>query len=137
TGRCPASATSRSASTPTRSDPTCNAPSRPLEQHGPDRAPLVPAPRMLIGDERPAVAGDRLIRATSPIDGRHLTDVADASAQQVRDAITAAESAFVGWRRTSGLERARLMHRLADVIERDADDLALLETTDNGKLLRE
>ncbi|HLU56058.1 MAG TPA: aldehyde dehydrogenase [Pseudonocardia sp.] len=105
----------------------------------PDRTavPVVPDPRMLIGDERPAVAGDRRIRVTSPIDGRHLTDVADASPQQVRDAITAAESAFAAWRRTSGLERARLMHRLADLIERDADDLALLETTDNGKLLRE
>jgi acyl-CoA reductase-like NAD-dependent aldehyde dehydrogenase len=99
--------------------------------------PSTPDVRMLVGSDRPAVEPGRTIGVTSPIDGRHLADVADASAAQVREAVTAAEHAFAGWRRTSGSERARLMHRLADTIDRDAEELAVLETADNGKLLRE
>jgi aldehyde dehydrogenase (NAD+) len=110
-----------------------------LEQPVADTAavPFIPDARMLIGDDRPAVEASRLIPVTSPIDGKHLTDIADASAEQVQNAITAAETAFVEWRRISGAERGRLMLRLADIIEREADQLAVLETTDNGKLLRE
>ncbi|HYH29994.1 MAG TPA: aldehyde dehydrogenase [Pseudonocardia sp.] len=93
--------------------------------------------RMLIGGTRPAVDPARSIPVTGPIDGRELGRIADATSDQVRDAVTAAADAFRTWRRTSGAERARLMHALADLIERDADDLARLETSDNGKLLRE
>lgn len=99
--------------------------------------PTAPDTRMLIGGTRPQLDPTRAIEVTSPIDGTHLATVADASAEQVRDAITAAEAAFATWRRVSGAERAQLMHRLADIIERDAESLAQLETTDNGKLLRE
>lgn len=93
--------------------------------------------RMLIGGARPAIDPKRSITVTSPIDGRKLAVVGDATADQVRDAVTAATEAFGKWRRTSGVERARLMHALADLIERYADDMALVETFDNGKLLRE
>ncbi|GAA4415633.1 aldehyde dehydrogenase [Georgenia halophila] len=93
--------------------------------------------RMLIGGGRPEVESARSLPVVSPIDGSELGRIADASADQVRDAVTAAEEASASWRRTSGGERSRLMHALADLIERDADDLARLETADNGKLLRE
>ena len=50
----------------------------------------------------------------------------------------AARAAFEGeWGALTGFERSRLMHRLADLIERDADRLAELESRDSGKLLRE
>ena len=62
---------------------------------------------------------------------------ADATAEQAAEAITAAEAAFAQWRTTSGAERARLMHRFADILDREADALARLESADNGKLLRE
>jgi aldehyde dehydrogenase (NAD+) len=93
--------------------------------------------RMLIGGTRPAVDPARSITVTSPVDGRELGHIADATAEQVRDAVTAAADAFRTWRRTSGAERARLLHALAELLERDAEDLARLETSDNGKLLRE
>ncbi|WP_261165516.1 aldehyde dehydrogenase [Microbacterium sp. Marseille-Q6965] len=93
--------------------------------------------RMLIGGRRPEIDPARTLNVTSPIDGAHLGTIADASAEQVRDAIGAAEAAFASWRRVPGVERARLMHRLADILERDAESLAQLETRDNGKLLRE
>ncbi|TQM01945.1 aldehyde dehydrogenase [Pseudonocardia kunmingensis] len=93
--------------------------------------------RMLIGGGRPAVDPATSMAVTSPVDGRELGRIADATADQVHDAVTAATDAFRAWRRTSGAERARLMHLLADLLERDAEELALLETSDNGKLLRE
>jgi acyl-CoA reductase-like NAD-dependent aldehyde dehydrogenase len=99
--------------------------------------PRMPDARMHVGGERPAIDPARVIAVTSPVDGRHLADVADASAEQVAAAITAADDAFATWRMVSGAERARLMHRFADLIDAHADELGALESTDNGKLIRE
>lgn len=64
--------------------------------------------------------------------------VPDAGPRDVDAAVQAAREALRGpWRAMSGFERARLLHRLADLIERDAAALAAAETRDNGKLLRE
>lgn len=97
----------------------------------------VPDTRLFIGGERLAAEPNRAIDVHSPLTGEQLAQIPDASPQQAAAAISAAETAFEGWRRTSGAERARLMHRLADILEREADALAELETADNGKLLRE
>lgn len=48
-----------------------------------------------------------------------------------------AKRAFKSWKRTSGKERAALMNRLADLIEENKDRMAKIETTDNGKILKE
>ncbi|MEN5073174.1 aldehyde dehydrogenase [Isoptericola cucumis] len=93
--------------------------------------------RMLIGGARVDHDPDHGLPVTSPVDGRELAVVADATPAQVHDAITAAADAFRSWRKVPGVERARLMHALATIIEREADELAALETSDNGKLLRE
>ncbi|MCA4135376.1 aldehyde dehydrogenase [Arthrobacter sp. M4] len=98
---------------------------------------LLPDTRMLIDGSRVPLDSERIIAVTSPIDGSHLAEIADASGAQIHDAITAAERAFSKWRQVSGNERAKLLNRLADLIDRDSHELALLETTDNGKLLRE
>ncbi|HXZ63423.1 MAG TPA: aldehyde dehydrogenase [Streptosporangiaceae bacterium] len=60
-----------------------------------------------------------------------------ASEADVSRAVAAARSAFPAWRQTSGYDRARLILRLADLMERDIDRLAELETRDNGKIVRE
>ncbi|MGO1769024.1 MAG: aldehyde dehydrogenase [Microbacterium sp.] len=93
--------------------------------------------RMLIGGERPPLDESRLIAVANPADGRELARVADASAAQIAEAIGAAERTFESWRKVSGAERARCMHRLADLLERDAETLGRLESADNGKLVRE
>ena len=94
--------------------------------------------RMLIGGARQAVDDSRSLKVTGPLTGDVIGAISDASAAQVHDAISAAQHAFdTVWRRTAGLERARLMHRLADRIEDQAEQLAELETRDTGKLLRE
>jgi acyl-CoA reductase-like NAD-dependent aldehyde dehydrogenase len=98
-------------------------------------APFYP---MVIGGQRREINVERTIDVFSPLNGSVIASVADASAEEVSDAIRAAQNAFdTVWRRTPGVERARLMHRLADLIDENADDLARLETSDNGKLLRE
>ena len=76
--------------------------------------------------------------AVNPFNQEVWAEVPVASASDVADSITAARRAFEGgWRQTSGLDRARLMHRLADLIDANAERLALIETTDNGKVIRE
>ncbi|TYB69877.1 aldehyde dehydrogenase family protein [Nonomuraea sp. PA05] len=94
--------------------------------------------RMLIGGERVDAAGDRRLAAVSPYTGAEFATVPDATAADVSAAVTAAAEAFEStWAATPGVARARLMHRLADLIEERADELGRLESTDNGKLLKE
>ncbi len=78
-------------------------------------------------------------RATRPVydpaTGEVLTTVADATAADVDAAVAAASAAFAD-RRWSGmvpLERARILGRVADLIEQNLEELAILETRDNGK----
>lgn len=81
--------------------------------------------------------GDRL-PATNPFNQEVWATIPQASEEDVNQAISAARDAFEGgWRVTNGLERARLMTRLADLLEASASRMTRLETTDNGKLIRE
>lgn len=74
-----------------------------------------------------------------PFRGIPWATIASASAEDVDRAVKSARRAFDEgeWRRLPGKERARLMRKLADLIRRDGDALASIETRDNGKLLRE
>jgi aldehyde dehydrogenase (NAD+) len=71
----------------------------------------------------------------NPTTGEEICQVAEADAADVDLAVKAARTAYEHgpWRKTSGAERARLLHRLADLIEKHADELARLESMDNGK----
>ncbi|MEV1130488.1 aldehyde dehydrogenase [Agromyces sp. NPDC049794] len=94
--------------------------------------------RMLIGGAKADATGDRRLPVVNPYTGDEIASIPDASAGDVDTAVKVARAAFNdGWAQTSGLERAGLLHRLADLIEEAADDLGALETEDNGKLLRE
>lgn len=76
--------------------------------------------------------------AVNPYNGETWATIPAASASDVDAAVTSAHEAFEEvWRRTSGLQRAEMMFRLADLIDRDAERLANIETTDNGKVVRE
>jgi acyl-CoA reductase-like NAD-dependent aldehyde dehydrogenase len=72
----------------------------------------------------------------SPIDGRLLARIARGGAVEAEAAVEAARTAFPGWAATPPAERARLLHAVADGVERRSEDLALVETSDNGALLR-
>jgi len=74
----------------------------------------------------------------NPFSREAWASIPQASDAQVADAIRAARTAFdKTWSRTPGLERARLLNRLADLLEGRADRMATLESTDNGKVIRE
>lgn len=64
--------------------------------------------------------------------------IPEATEQDANRAIEAAKNAFHhGWKQTSGYERAKLMTKLAELIEENAEHLAKIETRDNGKVYRE
>ncbi|MEP7326051.1 MAG: aldehyde dehydrogenase [Gemmatimonadota bacterium] len=80
----------------------------------------------------------------APQAGQYLDDIEPATGQVVarvpasdeRDvdgAVAAAEAAFPGWSQTSAAERSRLLLRIADLVERDLERLAQLESQDTGK----
>jgi aldehyde dehydrogenase (NAD+) len=72
----------------------------------------------------------------NPATGEEICQVAEADAGDVDNAVKAARTAFEGpWRKMHASERGRLLHRLADLIEKNADQLARLESIDNGKPL--
>src|SRR4051812_49624664 len=95
--------------------------------------------RMLIGGEwRDAAAGETF-ESVDPFTGRPWAVVPRAGTADVDAAVRAARDAFDSgpWRRTTGVERARLMRRLAGLIDEEASRIAVVESTDNGKLIRE
>jgi phenylacetaldehyde dehydrogenase len=72
-----------------------------------------------------------------PGSGRVIAQVAECDAPDVDKAVAAARAAFESgpWPRTTGSERARMMWKLADLIEQHAAELAELESLNNGKPL--
>ncbi|NLJ65066.1 MAG: aldehyde dehydrogenase family protein [Christensenellaceae bacterium] len=75
--------------------------------------------------------------AKSPIDGTHLALCAQATRQDVDDAVNAAWKAFETWKKTTPAERAAILNEIADVIDENKEWLAEVETRDNGKPIRE
>ncbi|MFH8221028.1 aldehyde dehydrogenase [Streptomyces sp. NPDC018057] len=90
--------------------------------------------RHFIGGER--VASTETFTDVSPVDGSVLAEISRGTAMEAAAAVAAAKAAFPAWAATPRAERARLLHAIADGVERRLEELALVETTDNGALLR-
>jgi acyl-CoA reductase-like NAD-dependent aldehyde dehydrogenase len=90
--------------------------------------------RHWIGGER--VRSETTFADVSPIDGTVLAEVARGGPAEARAAVAAARAAFPVWAATSPAERAAVLHRVADGVEARLAELAIVETTDNGALLR-
>ena len=84
----------------------------------------------------PARSG-RTFATVNPATEEPIADVAEGDAADIDAAVKAARAAFDDgpWPRLDARERGRLMHRLCDLIEAEIDDLAALESLDNGKPL--
>jgi 4-(gamma-glutamylamino)butanal dehydrogenase len=95
-------------------------------------APIAPG-RLLINGEWVAGA-EADIPVVSPIDGRQITTLASASAADVNRAVAAARAAFDDgrWSRAAPATRKAVLHRLADLIDAHALELAVLGVRDNG-----
>ena len=65
-----------------------------------------------------------------------LCTVANGGTEEIEGAAGAAAAAFKDWRDTGGAERKRLLHRVADLIEENGEEIALLETCDTGQPIR-
>ena len=76
-------------------------------------------------------------KVTNPADGKLLARVADGSAEDVDRAVAAAARAFKNWSKLSGHERAKYLYAIARHIQKRDRFLAVLETMDNGKPIRE
>jgi aldehyde dehydrogenase len=74
---------------------------------------------------------------TSPVDGQVMARVARSNSQDIDKAVAAAESAATAWGKTSVTERSNILFKIADRIEANLETIALAETWDNGKAVRE
>ncbi|MFK4594108.1 aldehyde dehydrogenase [Streptomyces pristinaespiralis] len=99
--------------------------------------PTVPTDILIAGQWRRG-AGEPL-DTVDPATGRVLATVGSPSAEEVSEAAEAAARAAAepAWRDLLPHERARLLHRIGDLVERDADELSALQTADTGKTLAE
>jgi aminomuconate-semialdehyde/2-hydroxymuconate-6-semialdehyde dehydrogenase len=90
--------------------------------------------RHWIGGRR--VASAKTFDDVSPVDGRLLGQIARGGQAEADAAVAAARAAFPTWSRMSPEERGEILFRLADSIEAHVEELAQIETLDNGSLLR-
>ena len=101
----------------------------------PFSAPKIRQTGILIGDEfRPSVSG-KTFPTVNPATEEVICEVAEGDAADVDLAVRAARMAFESgpWSRMDARDRGRLLNRLADLLEKNFDELAALETLDNGK----
>lgn len=89
------------------------------------------------GEFRDAADG-KVFDSYEPATGRVWAQVAEAGEADVELAVQAARRAFEGpWGKTLAMDRARVLYRIAQTIERHTDELAEVESRDNGKPMRE
>ena len=88
------------------------------------------------GEFRPAADG-RVFKTVAPASEETLSEVAEAGAEDVAAAVAAARAAFPAWSALPGAERAKYLFRIARLIQERSRELAVLESLDNGKPIRE
>jgi len=93
--------------------------------------------QLYIGGQWQDASDGATFDATCPADGRLLSKCAQATKEDVDTAVKAAWKSFETWKHSTAKERAAILNAIADAIDAHADYLALLETMDNGKPLRE
>jgi len=92
------------------------------------------ATKLLINNRWVNSVSGKTFPTVNPATGEEICQVAEADAADVEIAVRAARAAFNGpWRRMAAAERGVLLNRLADLIEKHSDELAQLESLDNGK----
>ncbi len=90
-----------------------------------------------IGGAWKAPADGKYFETSDPSTGEKIADVAQGSAADVNAAVKAARAALKGWQALTGHERAKFLYALARQVQKHSRRLAVLETIDNGKPIRE
>ncbi|MGD1912406.1 MAG: aldehyde dehydrogenase family protein [Rivularia sp. (in: cyanobacteria)] len=92
--------------------------------------------KLLINNQWVESVSGKKFETINPATGEVICSLSEADAADVDKAVEAAKNAFQGeWRKMSATRRGELLYKLADLIEQNIDDLARLETLDNGKPL--
>ncbi len=95
----------------------------------------IPTDHWIGGERRPSRDGSTF-DDVSPIDDTVIARVARGGSADATAAVAAAREAFPDWAATSPADRAAALQAVADGVEKRVEDLAIVETTDNGSLLR-
>lgn len=93
--------------------------------------------QLYIGGEWVDASDGATLDSFCPATGEKLSTIADATREDVDRAVEVAWKVFETWGKTDKTERAAILNKVADIIEENAEKLALLETLDNGKPIRE
>lgn len=101
--------------------------------------PEVRQTKMLIGGEWRDSVGGKTFPTINPATEETIAEVAEGTPEDIDLAVKAARKAFESgpWPKMDARDRGKLMYRLADLIEENIDELAALETLDNGKPIRD
>jgi succinate-semialdehyde dehydrogenase/glutarate-semialdehyde dehydrogenase len=81
------------------------------------------------------VEAENTIQVTNPVTGEAFAQVAAVSRAQVKTALETAQAALPAWRAITAKDRGALLHRVADEMNRRADEIAHTITLENGKPL--
>ncbi len=95
--------------------------------------------RSLIAGERREGRGDKKIAVSNPYNNTEITRVTPATAEDINEAVETAYRAYndPSWRRMLGRDRGKLLMKLAELVKRDAEKLAMIESLDTGIPIRE
>lgn len=101
-----------------------------------NRNPEIKYTKLFINNEFVDSKSGKTFPTLNPVNGKKIVDIAEADKPDVDHAVAAARAAFkIGsnWRKLDASARGKLINKLADLIERDTEHIANLETIDNGK----
>jgi aldehyde dehydrogenase (NAD+) len=98
---------------------------------------IAPSYGLFIDGEFTEAADGKVFKTVSPSSEEVLSEVAQAGEADVDRAVKAARKAFTTWSAIPGAERAKYLFRIARIIQERSRELAVLETLDNGKPIRE
>ena len=91
--------------------------------------------KMFINGEWVNSSNGVMVKTYAPYNNELLSEFPDASESDVDLAVKSAKEAFKTWRKTTVKERARILNKIADIIDENRDLLATVETMDNEDIL--
>ncbi|MFJ5996591.1 aldehyde dehydrogenase family protein [Streptomyces sp. NPDC092370] len=100
-------------------------------------ADIAPSYGLFIDGEFVEAADGKVFKTVSPSTEEVLSEIAQAGSEDVDRAVKAARRAFEKWSALPGSERAKYLFRIARIIQERSRELAVLETLDNGKPIKE
>lgn len=93
--------------------------------------------QLFIGGQWKDASDGKTFQTTCPADGRVLAQCAEATREDVDEAVHAAWKAFESWKHVPVNQRAAILNKIADIIDANTEHLAMVESLDNGKPIRE